>query len=56
MSYFKIFLDRAGEWRWTLYAANHEAVATSEGYTTKWSAQRSAEAVKRIAPSAIVRV
>lgn len=37
--YFKIFQDRAGEWRWTLYAANHEAVAVSEGYTRRESAE-----------------
>lgn len=56
MSYFRVFLDRAGEWRWTLHAANGEAVATSEGYTTKWSAQRSVETVKRLAPTAIIRM
>lgn len=53
-SYFKIFQDRAGEWRWTLYGANHEAVATSEGYTTKYSAERSAARVKEIAAHAVI--
>jgi len=53
-SYFKIFRDRAGEWRWTLYGANHEPVATSEGYTTPSSAIRSANRVREIAYSAIV--
>jgi len=53
-SYFKIFQDRAGEWRWTLYGANYEPVATSEGYTTKYSAERSAARVKEIAASAVI--
>ena len=52
--YFKIFQDRAGEWRWTLHAGNGEAVATSEGYTTKYSAERSAARVKEIAAYAVI--
>lgn len=52
--YFKIFQDRAGEWRWTLYAGNGEPVATSEGYTTKYSAQRSATRVREIAAYAVI--
>lgn len=52
--YFKIFQDRAGEWRWTLYGGNGEAVATSEGYTTKYSAERSAARVKDIAAIAVI--
>jgi uncharacterized protein YegP (UPF0339 family) len=53
-SYFKIFPDRAGEWRWTLYAANNEPVAMSEGYTTRSSAERSAARVKEIAAYAVI--
>lgn len=31
--YFMTYLDRAGEWRWRLRAANHEPIADSaEGY------------------------
>ena len=31
--YFQVYLDRAGQWRWRLRAANHEPVADSaEGY------------------------
>ncbi len=52
--YFHIFQDRAGEWRWTLIAGNGEAVATSEGYTTKYSAERSAARVKEIAAYAVI--
>ncbi|HEU4966416.1 MAG TPA: DUF1508 domain-containing protein [Candidatus Saccharimonadales bacterium] len=52
-SYFKIFQDRAGQWRWTLYAANHEAVATSEGYTRRESAVDTANKLWRIAYEAV---
>lgn len=48
-SYFKIFKDSAGEWRWTLYAANHEPVAVSEGYTRRESAETMALKLWRIA-------
>jgi uncharacterized protein YegP (UPF0339 family) len=31
--YFRVYLDRAGEWRWTLFAANGRKIADSaEGY------------------------
>jgi len=55
MPYFKVFLDSAREWRWTLHAANGEAVAVSEGYTSHASALRSIEMVKRIVPVAMIR-
>lgn len=51
--YFKIFQDRAGQWRWTLYAANHEAVATSEGYTQRTSAEHMAVKLWTIARDAV---
>lgn len=50
--YFRIFQDRAGEWRWTLYAANNEPVATSEGYTRRESAVDMAQKLWTIAHSA----
>ena len=53
--YFKIFQDRAGEWRWTLYAANHEPVATSEGYTQRASAEQMAVKLWNIAYSAVAQ-
>lgn len=52
-AYFKIFQDRAGEWRWTLYAANHEAVATSEGYSRRASAEAMANKLWQIAYEAV---
>lgn len=51
-AYFKIFQDSAGEWRWTLYAANHEPVAVSEGYTRRASAIEMAQKLWKIAYSA----
>lgn len=31
--YFKIYIDRARQWRWALFAANHRRIADSgEGY------------------------
>ncbi|HSW74867.1 MAG TPA: DUF1508 domain-containing protein [Candidatus Saccharimonadales bacterium] len=52
-AYFKIFQDRAGEWRWTLYAANNEAVATSEGYTQREGAEQMALKLWKIAHEAV---
>lgn len=51
--YFKIFQDRAGEWRWALYGANHEPVATSEGYTRRESAETMANRLWHIAYEAV---
>ena len=56
MPYFLVFRDNAGEWRWTLYGANGEAVAVSEGYSSKWNAKRSVSMVKRIVPNAEIRI
>jgi uncharacterized protein YegP (UPF0339 family) len=49
---FVIFKDAAEEHRWRLVDSNGEKVAASEGYTTKYSARRSAENVKATAPQA----
>lgn len=52
-SYFKLYKDRAGEYRWSLYAPNHKIIATSgEGYTSKQSAEEGVAAVKKYAPNA----
>lgn len=51
--YFRIFLDRAGQWRWTLYAANNEPVAVSEGYTRRESAEDMARKLWTIARDAL---
>lgn len=54
MAKFEIYLSRDGQYRWRLKAANGEIIATSEGYTTKYSARRSAEGIKITAPYAII--
>ena len=51
---FVIYRDVAGGYRWQLKAGNGEIVAVSEGYTTKYSAVRSAERVKNIAWEATI--
>lgn len=34
--YFVVYKDKAGEWRWSLHAANHKKVADSgESYQNK---------------------
>jgi len=54
MTKFEVYQDRAGNYRWRLKAVNGEIVAVSEGYTTRSGAKISAEAVKRIAFSAVI--
>jgi uncharacterized protein YegP (UPF0339 family) len=54
MPKFEIYVDSIGEYRWRLVASNGETVAASEGYTTKQNAQKSCEAVKRIASEAVI--
>jgi uncharacterized protein YegP (UPF0339 family) len=54
---FVMYEDRAGEWRWTLEAANGEPIADSaEGYKRPDELRRAIARVKRAAPVArIVR-
>jgi len=54
MTKFVIYRDVRGQYRWRLIAGNSEIVATSEGYTTKYNAQRSAERVRQIAYLAVI--
>jgi len=51
---FRVYRDRAGEYRWRLVASNGEKVAASEGYVTKSGALTSARRVKELASSAVV--
>jgi uncharacterized protein YegP (UPF0339 family) len=46
--YVDLWVDEAGEWRFTVKGGNHEIVATSEGYTTKDSASRGYETLSNI--------
>jgi uncharacterized protein len=51
---FEIWQDKAGEYRFHLKAGNGEVIATSEGYTTKASAENGIESVKKNAAEAAV--
>lgn len=35
LPYFEVYKDKAGEWRWRLKAANHEILASGEGYSSR---------------------
>lgn len=54
MAKFKIFLDRAGYYRWRLVARNGEIVAASEAYVSIANAKRSAKRVQELAFIAII--
>jgi len=45
---------RKGEFRWRLVAPNGQTIATSEGYSSKESAKKGIESVKKNAPGAAV--
>lgn len=52
---FRLFEDRAGEWRWHLRHQNGNIIADSgEGYTSKQSARNGIRSVVRNAPGASV--
>lgn len=45
--YYVLYKDSIGQWRWTLYAANHRKIANSgEGYFNKFDCQAAIELVK----------
>lgn len=45
----EIYRDKAGEYRWRLKAANHQVVASGEGYKTRAGALRGFAALQRAA-------
>lgn len=47
MEYFKVFKDKANEWRFSLYAKNGEIVLVSQGYTCKRNCLRGIKSVKK---------
>ena len=51
---FTIKKDTAGEFRFTLHAANGEPIATSEGYKTKATCENGIESVRKNAPDAAI--
>lgn len=52
MGKFEIFKGVNGNYYFRLKAANGQIIATSEGYTTKQSAQDGITSVKQLAPTA----
>jgi uncharacterized protein len=56
MSKIEVYAAAKAEWRWRLKARNGEIVASGEGYKTKSGAMRGAEAFKRAAALAVMRV
>lgn len=46
---FKIYVDKAGYYRWRLVAGNGEIVASSEAYASLQNAIRSVNSVKTLA-------
>ncbi len=46
---FKIYIDKAGFYRWRLIAGNGEKVAASEAYVSRQNAIRSAKNIKDLA-------
>lgn len=53
-SYFEVYQDKDGEWRYRLKAGNHEIIAASEGYKTKQGAMNGIESLALNAMSAFV--
>jgi uncharacterized protein YegP (UPF0339 family) len=52
--YFKVYKDKANEWRWTLYADNNKKIADSgEGYKEKDDCKDGIDLVKQSATAPI---
>lgn len=49
---FEVWVDKAGEYRFSLKASNGEVIATSEGYSSKAGCMNGIESVKKNAPKA----
>ncbi len=56
MSYFELYEDKAGEYRWRLKAPNHEIIASGEGYVSKQGCEEGIADVQRYAPVATIKV
>jgi hypothetical protein len=51
--YWFVFKDKAGEWRWSFRAPNHEKVGSSgEGYKNKKDCEDAIALIKRHGPGA----
>jgi len=55
MGYFRIFKDNQNQFRWTLIASNHEAIAVpGESFTRKATAEANIQIVLRLLPDASI--
>ncbi len=53
--YFRMYQDTKPEWRWTLYAKNHEPIAcSSEGYQDRTDCFRAIQLVKESADAPVI--
>lgn len=51
---YRMYQDKAGEWRWTYNAGNGQAISmASEGYTTRKACERSIEIMQESAGHAV---
>lgn len=53
MDNFEVFEDVAGEWRWRVKGNNGKIVTSSEGYATKFNAERGVEDLRAIVASGL---
>lgn len=52
--YYTLYTDSQGQWRWTLYAANHRKIANSgEGYHNKADAESAIDLVKQSSDASV---
>lgn len=51
--YFAMYKDVQGYWRWRLNAANHQVIASGEGYVNKGDCQRAIQLVKGSSPAPV---
>ena len=54
--FFWVYRDRAGEYRWTLWAPNEKKLADSgEGFVTRQGCEANIALVKQVVPGAPIR-
>ncbi|WP_245570321.1 YegP family protein [Microbacterium luticocti] len=49
---FELWTDKGGDWRFNLKASNGQVIATSQGYSSKASAMKGIDSVRKNAPDA----
>ncbi|MDQ7992078.1 MAG: YegP family protein [Propionicimonas sp.] len=49
---FELWVDKGGDWRFNLKASNGQVIASSQGYTSRVSALKGIDSVRRNAPDA----